>query len=127
MSLFSELKRRNVFKVGIAYIIVGWLIMQAGDTLAAALHLPDWVNSLLVFFLLLGFPAEIYAWRNEPDVAFKWLNQAFDQHDPGMGSLLKDSSLKSLHGDPGWELLLEKIGLLNAWKAMPASNQGTAQ
>ena len=66
MSLFNELKRRNVFKVAAAYIIVGWLIMQAGDTLAPALHLPEWVNSLLVFFLLLGFPlALFFAWAFE--------------------------------------------------------------
>jgi len=66
VSLFSELKRRNVFKVAAAYIIVGWLIMQAGDTLAPALHLPDWVNSLLAFFLILGFPlALFFAWAYE--------------------------------------------------------------
>jgi len=66
MSLFAELKRRNVFKVAAAYIIVGWLIMQAGDTLAPALHLPDWVNSALAFFLILGFPlAVFFAWAFE--------------------------------------------------------------
>ena len=66
MSFFAELKRRNVFKVAAAYIIVGWLIMQAGDTLAPALHLPEWVNSVLVFFLLLGFPlAMFFAWAFE--------------------------------------------------------------
>jgi len=66
LSFFNELKRRNVFKVAAAYIIVGWLIMQAGETLAPALHLPDWVNSLLVFFLLLGFPlAMFFAWAFE--------------------------------------------------------------
>jgi len=66
MSLFAELKRRNVFKVAAAYIIVGWLIMQAGDTLAPALHLPEWVNSLLAFFLILGFPmAVFFAWAYE--------------------------------------------------------------
>jgi len=66
MSLFAELKRRNVFKVAAAYIIVSWLIMQAGDTLAPALHLPDWVNSALAFFLILGFPlALFFAWAFE--------------------------------------------------------------
>jgi len=40
--------------------------MQAGDTLAPALHLPDWVNSLLAFFLILGFPmALFFAWAYE--------------------------------------------------------------
>ena len=66
MSFFNELKRRNVIKVAAAYIIVGWLIMQAGDTLAPALHLPESVNSLLAFFLILGFPlAMFFAWAFE--------------------------------------------------------------
>jgi len=66
MSLFKELKRRNVFKVAAAYIIIGWLIMQAGDTLAPALHLPEWINSALAFFLILGFPlALFFAWAYE--------------------------------------------------------------
>ena len=66
MSLFKELKRRNVFKVAAAYIIVGWLIMQAGEVMGPALHLPEWVNSLLAFFLILGFPlALFFAWAYE--------------------------------------------------------------
>jgi adenylate cyclase len=66
MSFFNELRRRNVIKVAAAYIIVGWLIMQAGEVMGPALHLPDWVNSTLAFFLILGFPlAIIFAWAFE--------------------------------------------------------------
>src|SRR5210317_77513 len=66
MSFFNELKRRNVFKVAAAYIIVGWLIMQAGEVLSPALRLPDWINSALAFFLILGFPlALFFAWAFE--------------------------------------------------------------
>ncbi len=66
LSLFNELKRRNVFKVAAAYLIVGWLIMQVGDTLGPALLLPGWINSALAFFLLLGFPlAMFFAWAYE--------------------------------------------------------------
>ncbi len=66
MSFFAELKRRNVFKVAAAYIIVGWLIMQAGGVMGPALNLPDWVNSMLAFFLILGFPlAMFFAWALE--------------------------------------------------------------
>jgi TolB-like protein/Tfp pilus assembly protein PilF len=55
-----------VFKVAAAYIIVGWLIMQAGEVMGPALHLPEWVNSLLAFFLILGFPmAMFFAWAFE--------------------------------------------------------------
>jgi TolB-like protein/Flp pilus assembly protein TadD len=66
VSLFNELKRRNVFKVGAAYIIVGWLILQVGEVLSPALLLPDWINSALAFFIILGFPlALFFAWAFE--------------------------------------------------------------
>ncbi|MEJ2256586.1 MAG: hypothetical protein P8X98_06200 [Woeseiaceae bacterium] len=66
MSLFAELKRRNVFRVGVAYIVLAWLLLQVGDTLAPALHLPEWINSALAFFLILGFPLAIFfAWAFE--------------------------------------------------------------
>jgi adenylate cyclase len=60
MSLFAELKRRNVFRVGLAYVVLAWLLLQVGDTLAPALHLPEWINSALAFFLILGFPLAIF-------------------------------------------------------------------
>lgn len=66
MPLFNELKRRNVIKVAIAYIIIAWLLMQIGDTLSPALLLPGWTNSALAFFLILGFPlALFFAWAYE--------------------------------------------------------------
>ena len=66
MSFFAELRRRNVFRVAIAYVVLAWLLLQVGDTLAPALHLPEWINSALAFFLLLGFPLAIFfAWAFE--------------------------------------------------------------
>lgn len=66
MSFFAELKRRNVFRVAIAYVVLAWIVMQVGDTLAPALHLPESVNSVLAFFLILGFPlAMFFAWAFE--------------------------------------------------------------
>jgi TolB-like protein/Tfp pilus assembly protein PilF len=63
MGLFAELQRRNVFRVAIAYAVIAWLVMQVGDTMAPALRLGDWVNSVLAFFLILGFPIVIFfAW-----------------------------------------------------------------
>jgi TolB-like protein/glutaredoxin-related protein len=59
VSLFKELQRRNVFKVGATYVIVAWLIMQIGEVMAPALHLPAWIQSALAFFLILGFPVAI--------------------------------------------------------------------
>jgi TolB-like protein len=66
MSLFTELKRRNVFKVAAAYIVVGWLLLQVSDTLVPALYLPDWFHSGVAFVLIIGFPlALIFAWAFE--------------------------------------------------------------
>lgn len=63
MKLFSELQRRNVYRVASAYIVVGWLVMQVIDVMAPALQLPDWVASLLAMLLLIGFPiAMVLTW-----------------------------------------------------------------
>jgi len=65
-SFFQELKRRNVFRVAIIYIVVSWLLMQIGDVMFPALLLPDWTGRMLVAFLLLGLPiAFIFAWAYE--------------------------------------------------------------
>src|SRR5210317_516840 len=66
MSFFAELKRRNVFRVAAAYLIVGWLLLQVSDTLVPALHLPEWFHSGVAFLLIIGFPiAMIFAWAFE--------------------------------------------------------------
>ena len=63
MSFYTELKRRNVFKVAIVYFAVAWLLLQVSDTLGPALHLPEWFISAVAFLLILGFPiAVIFAW-----------------------------------------------------------------
>jgi len=66
LSLYTELKRRNVFKVAAAYFIIAWLLLQVSDTLGPALHLPEWFLSAVAFLLILGFPIVIFfAWAFE--------------------------------------------------------------
>ena len=66
MSLLAELKRRNVFRVALAYAVVAWLLMQIGDTLAPALLLPEWSTRFVAFLLILGFPLALFlAWAFE--------------------------------------------------------------
>ncbi len=63
---FAELKRRNVYKVAVAYAIVGWLVMQIAATVVPALHLSDAITSAVVLLVILGFPiALILAWAFE--------------------------------------------------------------
>ena len=62
-NLFQELKRRNVFRVGAAYAIVAWVLIQVAESLLPALQMPDWTVSFVVVLLILGFPITlIMAW-----------------------------------------------------------------
>ena len=66
MSLFAELRRRNVIKVSVAYMIVSWLLIQIADVILPTFIAPPWVMQVLVFFLALGFPVAILlAWAFE--------------------------------------------------------------
>lgn len=66
MSFFDELKRRNVFRVGIAYLVVSWLLLQIIDVVVPILVLPDWVARFMLLLLLVGFiPVLIAAWAFE--------------------------------------------------------------
>ncbi len=63
MSLYAELRRRKVFKVGGAYLVVAWLLIQVAATVAPQLQLPDWAPRMITLVLLLGFPvALVLAW-----------------------------------------------------------------
>ena len=65
-SLFAELKRRNVFRVGIAYTLVAWLLLQAVDVVAPILALPVWVPRLVLLLLAIGLPlALFFVWAYE--------------------------------------------------------------
>lgn len=66
MSFFNELKRRNVFRVGIAYLVLGWVLLQVVDVVVPIMAVPDWVARLVFLLLLLGFPVVlIFAWAFE--------------------------------------------------------------
>ena len=65
-SLFTELKRRNVFKVGTAYLVLAWIVIQVTGLAVPALHLPDWINTAVFFFGVIGLPfALFFAWAFE--------------------------------------------------------------
>ena len=66
LSLFEELKRRNVYRVGLAYVVFTWLALQVIDTLGPIIGLPDWTPKLVLTILAIGFPAVmLFAWAYE--------------------------------------------------------------
>jgi TolB-like protein/predicted Zn-dependent protease len=65
-NFFSELKRRNVYKVAVAYAVVAWLLIQAASILFPTFEAPPWVMKIFVAVILLGFPAAlILSWAFE--------------------------------------------------------------
>ncbi|HKJ18889.1 MAG TPA: tetratricopeptide repeat protein [Xanthomonadales bacterium] len=64
--LIAELRRRNVFKVAVAYLLMSWVLLQIADVLFPALTLPDWTIRLVAGLLILGFPPVLFfAWAFE--------------------------------------------------------------
>src|ERR1700756_2237165 len=65
-NFFIELKRRNVYKVGVAYAVVGWLIAQIATQIFPFLEIPNWAIRLVILLIVIGFPiALIIAWAFE--------------------------------------------------------------
>src|ERR1700687_6440527 len=65
-SFFSELKRRNVYKVAVAYAVVGWLLAQIATQIFPFLEIPNWVVRLVIALVAIGFPiALVIAWAFE--------------------------------------------------------------
>ena len=65
-NIFSELKRRNIFRVAGAYAVVAWFTMQAIAVMTPALKLPDWVDSFFALLIIVGLPIALFiAWAFE--------------------------------------------------------------
>src|SRR5881409_1820004 len=65
-NFFSELKRRNVYKVAVAYAVVGWLLVQVATQVFPFFEIPNWAVRLVVLAIVIGFPiALVIAWAFE--------------------------------------------------------------
>ncbi len=64
--LFKELKRRNVVRIGIAYLVMGFIILQILDVIVEPLHLPDWTATFVIVLLAIGLPVALFfSWAYE--------------------------------------------------------------
>src|SRR5882724_1080412 len=65
-SFFGELKRRNVYKVAVAYVVVGWALAQGIAQVFPVFDIPNWAVRLMVLAIVIGFPiALVIAWAFE--------------------------------------------------------------
>jgi hypothetical protein len=63
---FGELKRRNIYKVAVAYAVVAWLLIQVATQVFPPFEIPNWAIRLVVLLLIIGFPlALVFAWAFE--------------------------------------------------------------
>ena len=63
MKFLGELKRRNVFRIGMTYIVAAWVLYEVGHVFAASFSAPDWVMALMLTLLALGLPFALFlAW-----------------------------------------------------------------
>ena len=59
-NIFSEMRRRNIFRVAGSYAVIGWIIMQVIAVMTPALNLPDWLGSFFALLLIAGFPLALF-------------------------------------------------------------------
>ena len=65
-NFFAELKRRNVYKVAVAYAVVAWLVIQIASIVLPTFHAPEWTLQVIIALVVIGFPvALICSWAFE--------------------------------------------------------------
>ena len=77
MKFFAELKRRNVYKVAVAYAVIGWLLVQIATQIFPILEIPNWAIRLVIrAAIVIGFPiALVIAWAFEADAGRNQANR----------------------------------------------------
>jgi adenylate cyclase len=100
MSFFEELKRRNVFRVAIAYAITAWVLLQAVDLVLENISAPDWVMQVFMLALAIGFPLALF---------FAW---AFEMTPDGVKRESEVDRSKSIAPQTGQKLNLAIIGIM---------------
>src|SRR6476659_5416246 len=97
-SFFAELKRRNVYKVAVAYAVVGWLVVQISSTVLPTFHAPEWVVQTLVVLVALGFPiALVMAWAFELTPEGLKRTEDVDPFDSRSGQILAAQTRAKSH------------------------------
>ena len=106
MSLFEELKRRNVFRVGLAYVLVAWVGLQGADFVLDLIGAPDWVIRALAVAVAMGLPvALIMAW------AFELTPEGIKrEHEVDRGASITPSTGRRLD-----RVIIILLGLVVAW------------
>src|SRR6266568_2918972 len=97
-NFFSELKRRNVYKVAVAYAIVGWLLVQVATQVFPFFEIPNWAVRLVVLAIVIGFPiALVIAWAFELTPEGLKRTEDVDPFDSRSGQVLAAQTHRKSH------------------------------
>ncbi len=115
-SFFSELKRRNVYKVAVAYAVIGWLIAQIATQIFPFLKIPNWIVRLVIVLIAIGFPIALviatgYAQMGDADHAVPLLDSVLHQTyvDAITPAYLRfDPRYDRIRNDPRFEKLCQE-------------------
>ena len=103
--LFDELRRRNVIRVGIAYLAVAWLVLQVAEMLLPLYGFTDVAVRNLVVILVVGLLfALALAW------AFEWLDKMIEVEGPELLSSIDTDLYAKIKSDPRWRSMRDKYG-----------------
>jgi TolB-like protein len=114
MKILGEMKRRNVFRIGMAYIVAAWVVIQIGDIIAKNFGAPDWVMGVLITFVISGLPIVLFlTWT------FAWTTGGLRKES----DLLKHPNLIRSSGDRldyiTMALLAVVVGMVSLDRYMP--------
>jgi serine/threonine-protein kinase len=97
-NFFAELKRRNVYKVAVAYAVVGWLLMQIATQIFPFFEIPNWAVRLIVLAIVIGFPiALVIAWAFELTPEGIKRTEDVDPFDSRSGQVLAAAAQRPRH------------------------------
>ncbi len=137
-TFFAELKRRNVYKVAVAYAIVGWLLVQIATQVFPFFEIPNWAVRLIVLAIVIGFPialerakadvvlreleqlakrqyvsptafATIYLGLGQKEKCLDWLEKSYEQQDSACWYLKIDQIYDSVRNEPRFQALVQKV------------------
>src|SRR5919109_4855920 len=97
-NFFAELKRRNVYKIAVAYAIVGWLLVQIATQVFPFLEIPNWAIRLVIALVVIGFPiALVLAWAFEATPEGIKRTEDVDPFDSRSGQVLAGARAPKKH------------------------------
>ncbi|MDX2415889.1 MAG: hypothetical protein QNK19_00300 [Xanthomonadales bacterium] len=122
MKILGEMKRRNVFRIGMAYIVASWVVIQIGEIIASNFAAPAWVMGVVITFVISGLPIVLFlTWT------FAWTTDGLRKES----DLLKVPTLTRSSGDKldyiTMALLAVVVGMVALDRYMPVpEGPGTA-